>query len=44
MKPTDHNRAWAEMIRTAAAVCTVLITGYLFLDKINVEKIFEKIF
>ena len=35
-KPSEHQRAWADIIRTAAAVCTVGITVYLFLDKIGV--------
>lgn len=35
-KPTDRHRAWAEMLRTVAAVCTVLITIMLALDKLDV--------
>jgi hypothetical protein len=33
-QPTDKNRAWAEMARTAAAVCTVGITVYLLVDRL----------
>jgi hypothetical protein len=34
--PPENHRAWAEMIRTVAAICTVLITFGLFLDKLGV--------
>ena len=35
MAPKREHRAWAEMIRTAAAVCTVIITAILFADKMG---------
>ena len=35
-QPREHHRAWAEIIRTAAAVATLALTIGLFLDKIGV--------
>lgn len=34
-QPKEHHRAWAEMIRTAAAVATLLLTIGLFADKLG---------
>jgi hypothetical protein len=35
-QPPEKHRAWAEMVRTAAAVATLLLTIGLFLDKLGV--------
>ena len=35
-RPREKHRAWAEMVRTAAAVATLLLTVGLFAEKIGV--------
>lgn len=35
-KPSDKHRSWAEMVRTAAAVATLLLTAGLALEKLGV--------
>ena len=34
-RPQNHHRAWAEMVRTAAAVATLLISAGLFASKMG---------
>lgn len=34
-EPSEKHRAWAEMLRTAAAVATLAISLMLFADKVG---------